>query len=585
MQTALGVERSLTGRRWVWRHSEPRMAAALSQQLGLPEIVGRLLAARGVDLDSAGVFLEPTLRALLPDPSVLLEMDAAAARLADAVQRAETVAVFADYDVDGACSGAVMTHALRVLGCTVFPYVPDRLAEGYGPNGPAIAGLVARGATLIVCVDCGIAAHEALAGAGADIVVLDHHKAEGPPPRVVAAVNPNRLDCPSGLRQLCAAGVAFLAAVGMQRELRRRGFFAARPEPDLREMLDMVALATVCDVVPLLGVNRAFVQQGLRVLAKRDRAGLAALMELNAVRDAPTAHTLGFVLGPRINAGGRISVPDLGLRLLLETDPIEARGMAERLDAVNRKRQEVEAHVLHAAMLQAEAQQAAGHAVFLLQDEGWHPGVVGIVAGRVRERFNRPACVAGVEAGKAKGSGRSVPGLDLGAAVIAARQAGMLIAGGGHAMAAGFTIEAHRLPELHAHLNERLAAARDLPGAAEQVLEGALTVRGATAEIAASISRLAPFGAGNDEPAFGIARARVVKAGRVGKEGATIRAFLEGEDGGRLKAICFRAKEGPLAEALLAQGGTPLMLAGHLRAETWNEQTSAGFFVTDAARL
>lgn len=585
METALGVERSLTGRRWVWRHSEPRMAAALSQQLGLPEIVGRLLATRGVDLDSAGVFLEPTLRALLPDPSALLEMDQASARLADAVQRGETVAVFADYDVDGACSGAIMVQALRMLGCTVFPYVPDRLAEGYGPNGPAIAGLVARGATLIICVDCGIAAHEALADAGAEIVVLDHHKAEGPPPRVVAAVNPNRLDCPSGLRQLCAAGVAFLAAVGMQRELRRRGFFAARPEPDLRELLDMVALATVCDVVPLLGVNRAFVQQGLRILAKRERAGLAALMELNAVRDAPTAHTLGFVLGPRINAGGRISVPDLGLRLLLETDPIEARGMAERLDAVNRKRQEVEAGVLHAAMLQAEAQQAAGHAVFLLQDEGWHPGVVGIVAGRVRERFNRPACVAGIEAGKAKGSGRSVPGLDLGAAVIAARQSGMLIAGGGHAMAAGFTCEAHRLPELHAHLNERLAAARDLPGAAEQVLEGALTVRGATAELAESIGRLSPFGAGNDEPAFGISRARVVKANRVGKEGATIRAFLEGEDGGRLKAICFRAKDGPLAEALLAQGGAPLMLAGHLRAETWNEQTSAGFFVTDAARL
>jgi len=585
MQTALGVERSLTGRRWVWRHSEPRLAAALSQQLGLPEITARLLAARGLDADSAGIFLAPTLRALLPDPSVLLEMDQAAQRLAEAVQRGETVAVFADYDVDGACSGAIMTHALRQLGCTVIPYVPDRLAEGYGPNGPAIAGLVAKGATLIICVDCGIAAHEALAGAGAEIVVLDHHKAEGPPPRVVAAVNPNRLDCPSGLRQLCAAGVAFLAAVAMQRELRRRGFFASRPEPDLRELLDMVALATVCDVVPLLGVNRAFVQHGLRILAKRERAGLAALMELNAVREAPSAHTLGFVLGPRINAGGRISAPDLGLRLLLESDPIEARGMAERLDAVNRKRQEVEAGVLHAAMLQAEAQQERGHAVLLLQDEGWHPGVVGIVAGRVRERFNRPACVAGVEAGKAKGSGRSVPGLDLGAAIIAARQSGMLIAGGGHAMAAGFTCEAGRLPELHAHLDERLAAARDLPGAAEQVLEGALTVRGATAELAESIGRLAPFGAGNDEPAFGIARARVVKAGRVGKEGATIRAFLEGEDGGRLKAICFRAKEGPLAEALLAQGGAPLMLAGHLSSETWNDQTSAGFFVTDAARL
>ena len=587
MQTALGVERSLTGRRWVWRHSEPRIAAALSQQLGLPEVVGRLLAARGLDIDSAGLFLEPTLRALLPDPSKLLDMDAAASRLADAVQRGETLAVFADYDVDGACSGALIVHVLRELGCTVIPYVPDRLAEGYGPNGPAITGLVAKGATLIICVDCGIAAHDALALAAghADVVVLDHHKAEGPPPRVVAAVNPNRLDCPSGLRQLCAAGVAFLAAVATQRELRRRGFFAARAEPDLRDLLDMVALATICDVVPLIGVNRALVIQGLRVLARRERPGLAALMDLGGARDVPSAHTLGFVLGPRINAGGRISAPDLGLRLLLEQDPIEARGMAERLDAVNRKRQEVEAGVLHAAMQQAEAQQAAGHAVILLYHEGWHPGVVGIVAGRIRERFNRPACVTGFADGLGKGSGRSVPGLDLGAAIIAARQSGMLIAGGGHAMAAGFTIEVARLPELHAHLDERLAAARDLPGAAEQVIEGALTVRGATAELAQSIARLAPFGAGNDEPAFAISRARVVKSGRVGKEGATIRAFLEGEDGGRLKAICFRAKEGPLAEALLAQGGAPLMLAGHLRAETWNEQTSAGFFVTDAARL
>ncbi|MDB5415359.1 MAG: single-stranded-DNA-specific exonuclease RecJ [Rubritepida sp.] len=587
METALGVERSLTGRRWVWRHSDPRMASALSQQLGLPELVGRLLSARGVDTESAALFLEPTLRALLPDPSILLDMDGAAARMADAVQRGETVAVFADYDVDGACSGALMTQALRALGCTAMPYVPDRLAEGYGPNGPAITGLIARGATLVICVDCGIAAHDALAVAAglADVVVLDHHKAEGPAPRVAAAVNPNRLDCTSGLRQLCAAGVAFLAAVAMQRELRRRGFFADRPEPDLRNLLDMVALATVCDVVPLIGVNRALVVQGLKVLARRERPGLAALMELAALRDAPSAHTLGFVLGPRINAGGRISAPDLGLLMLLETDPIEARGMAERLDAVNRQRQEVEAGVLMAAMRQAEEQQAAGHAVFLLQDEGWHPGVVGIVAGRVRERFNRPACVAGFENGVGKGSGRSVPGLDLGAAIIAARQSGLLIAGGGHAMAAGFTIEASRLPELHAHLDERLAAARDLPGSAELVVEGALTVRGATAELAQSVARLAPFGSGNEEPSFALSRARVVKAGRVGKEGATIRAFLEGEDGGRLKAICFRAKEGPLAEALLAQGGAPMLLTGHLRAEVWNEQTSAGFFVTDAARI
>ncbi|MBS7811927.1 single-stranded-DNA-specific exonuclease RecJ [Roseococcus pinisoli] len=586
MDTALGVERSLTGRRWVWRPADPRRAAALSQQLDLPEVVGRLLAARGVEVEAAAHFLEPTLRALLPDPSLLLDMDGAAARLADAVQRSETVAVFADYDVDGACSGALMSQVLCVLGCQVIPYVPDRLAEGYGPNAPAISSLIGRGATLIVCVDCGISAHEALAAAAglADVVILDHHKSEGPPPRVVAAVNPNRLDCTSGLRQLCAAGVAFLAAIALQRELRRRGFFAGRPEPDLRELLDLVALATVCDVVPLIGVNRAMVTQGLRVLARRSRVGLAALMELSALRDEPSAHTLGFVLGPRINAGGRIAAPDLGLRLLLEEDAVEARAIAERLDAVNRKRQEVEAAVLTSAMRQAEAQIEAGHAVLLLRDEGWHPGVVGIVAGRVRERFNRPACVAGFEAGLGKGSGRSVPGLDLGAAIIAARQSGLLIAGGGHVMAAGFTIEADKIPALHAHLDERLALARELPGAAELVIEGAISVRGATTELAQSVARLAPFGAGNEEPCFAISRARVVKAGRVGKEGATIRAFLEGEDGGRLKAICFRAKEGPLAEALLAQGGAPLLLTGHLRAEVWNEQTSVGFFVTDAAR-
>jgi single-stranded-DNA-specific exonuclease len=585
METALGVERSLTGRRWVWRPSSAREAAALSQRLGLPELVGRLLAARGVGLEAAADFLAPTLRAFLPDPSVLRDMDQAAARLADAAARSERVAVFADYDVDGACSGALMVLALRALGCEVSHYVPDRLAEGYGPNAPAIARLVAGGATLIVCVDCGISAHEALGAAAgrADVVVLDHHKAEGPPPEVVAAVNPNRLDCPSRLGLLCAAGVAFLAAVATQRELRRRGFFAARPEPDLRRLLDLVALATVCDVVPLLGVNRAFVTQGLRVLAARERPGLVALMEVAGARGGPDPHTLGFQLGPRINAGGRISVPDLGLRLLIEADPLEARGLAERLDTVNRERQAIEGGVLAAAMAQAEAQSAEGRAVLLVAGEGWHPGVVGIVAGRVRERFNRPACVAAVGDGVAKGSGRSVPGLDLGAAVLAARQAGLLLAGGGHAMAAGFTAEAGRLDALHAHLEERLAAARALPGKAELLLDGALEVAAATPALAERIASLGPFGAGHDEPLVAVRAARVVKASRVGREGTTVRAFLEGEGGGRLKAISFRAAEGPLGEALLRAGAGPLHLCGVLRAENWNDRLSAQLLVQDAA--
>jgi single-stranded-DNA-specific exonuclease len=585
LPAAFGVERSVTGRRWVWREGDARMGLALAQRADVPEIVGRLLAARGVAAEAVLDFLEPSLRATLPDPSLLLDMDAAAERLADAAARGERVAVFADYDVDGACSGAIMVRALNQLGASAMHYVPDRLAEGYGPNAPAIARLADQGATLIVCVDCGIAAHDALEAARgrADVVILDHHKAEGRPPQVVAAVNPNRPDCRSGLKQLCAAGVAFLAAVATQRVLRRRGAFAARPEPDLRAMLDLVALATICDVVPLTGPNRALVRQGLRVLARRERTGLAALMDLAGQRDTPSSHTLGFVLGPRINAGGRISAPDLGLRLLLEEDPVEARLMAERLDAVNRKRQEVEAGVLATAMAMAEAQREAGRAVLLLSSEGWHPGVVGIVAGRVKERFNRPTCVAGLAEGIAKGSGRSVPGMDLGAAVIAARASGLLMAGGGHAMAAGFTAEAARLAELHEFLDAKLAGAASLPNAPELVVESALSPRGATPGFAAEIQRLSPFGPGNDEPVFALPRVRVVKADRVGKEGATIRAFLEGEDGGRLKAVCFRAGDGPLAEALLGSRGAPLTLAGWLRAESWNDQLSASLTVLDAA--
>jgi single-stranded-DNA-specific exonuclease len=580
----LGVAQSATGRRWIWRQAEARTGLGIAQRLGLPELVGRLLAARGVGIEQAQDFLDPTLRALLPDPSVLRDMDAAAARLAEAVQRAESVAVFGDYDVDGACSGALMVRFLRELGCRVAHYVPDRLNEGYGPNAGAIRTLCDRGATLIVTVDCGIAAEEALAVAHnrADVVILDHHKAEGPVPRVRAAVNPNRLDCDSGLRTLCAAGVAFLAAVATLRELRRRGFFAGRAEPDLRLFLDLVALATVCDVMPLTGVNRALVAQGLKVMARRERAGIAALLEVAQAKDAPSAHTLGFMLGPRINASGRIHESDLGLRLLIEDDPVEARAMAETLDAVNKRRQEVEADVLTAAFEAAQIQADRGHPVILVCGEGWHPGVVGIVAGRIKEKFNRPACVAGLAAGLAKGSGRSVAGVDLGAAIIAARQSGLLETGGGHPMAAGFSFRAAREGEVHAFLDERLAHAATLPSSADLAVEGSLAVQGATVEMAQQVARLAPFGAGNEEPVFVLSRARVVRADRVGKEGNTVRAFLEGEGGGgRLKAICFRAKDGPLAQALL--GGGHLHLAGHLRAESWNDSVSVALHIVDAA--
>ncbi|CAH2599652.1 Single-stranded-DNA-specific exonuclease RecJ [Rhodovastum atsumiense] len=584
----LGVTRSLTNRRWVWRQGEDRVGLGIAQRLGVPEVVGRLLAARGVGLEAAATFLEPTLRALLPDPSVLRDMDAAVARLAAAVCRGETVGVFGDYDVDGACSGALMVTFLRSLGCTVMPYVPDRMTEGYGPNVPALQGLAGRGATLLVCVDCGTAAGETLASlqGQADVIVLDHHKSEVLPAGVVATVNPNRVDCGSGLGTLCAAAIAFLTAVGTVRELRRGGFFAQRPEPDLLSLLDIVALATVCDVMPLTGLNRALVTQGLKVMARRARPGIAALLEVAQVKDRPSAATLGFALGPRINAAGRISESDLGLRLLLCEDPVEARTLAATLDAVNRQRQVVEASMLDAAMAAAEAQIAAGHATLLVSGQEWHPGVVGIVAGRIKERFNRPACVAALADGMAKGSGRSVAGLDLGAAVIAARQSGILVTGGGHAMAAGFSLPEDRLAAFHALLDERLAAAATLPSAADLPVEGAVAVPGCTTELARHLGRLAPFGNGNEEPVLILPRVRVMRADRVGREGNTIRAFVEGEGGGgRLRTVLFRAREGALADALLSRGGEPLHIAGHLRAEEWNGMVNAGFVITDAASV
>ncbi len=586
VEPVLGVARSLSGRRWVWREAEGRIGLGIAQRHDVPEIVGRLLAARGIGLEDATHFLEPTLRALLPDPSLLADMDVAAERIAFAATRGETVAVFGDYDVDGACSAAVMLVLLRALGCPVLYHVPDRITEGYGPNGPALLSLARRGARLVVCVDCGTAAGAALTAIDghADVVVLDHHKAEGPPPPIIATVNPNRLDCGSGMTMLCAAAVAFLTAVATVRALRRQGFFRARPEPDLLALLDLVALATVCDVMPLTGLNRAFVRQGLKVMARRHRPGLSALLEVAQTRDHPTAWTCGYGLGPRINAAGRISEADLGLRLLLCDDPVEARALALTLDAVNRERQEVEGAMLADAMQAAASQAAAGHAALLVAHADWHPGVVGIVAGRIKERFNRPACVAGIADGLARGSGRSVPGLDLGAAVIAARQAGILATGGGHGMAAGFSLDPARLGAFHAFLDERLAAASALPEAADLAVEGALAVPGATTELAHQVARLAPFGNGNEEPVFVLGRAHVVRADRVGAEGTAIRAFLEGEGGGvRLKAMLFRARDGALADALLGSTRMPLHLAGHLRAENWNGTLSAGFVISDAA--
>ena len=590
-EAVLNVHASLTGRSWIWRHvaslSSDRLAAAIAQRCDLPEIIARLLHGRGVAPDGAAAFLEPTLRALLPDPSCLTDMDAAAERLAHAVLRAETVGIFGDYDVDGACATAVLATLLRGLACTVLTHVPDRMREGYGPNAPALLGMTGRGATLIVCVDCGTAAPEPLAAVAgiADVVVLDHHKSEGPPPPVLATVNPNRLDCASGLGTLCATAIAFLTGVATVRVLRRAGYFASRPEPDLMSLLDLVALATICDVMPLSGLNRALVTQGLKVMGRRARLGIAALLEVAMSRGAPDAFTCGFALGPRINAGGRISEADLGLRLLLSQDAEEAKLLAERLDAVNRQRRTVEAAILDCAMALGATQIEAGHAVLMLSGGDWHPGVVGIVAGRVKERFNRPAFVGALlEDGTIKGSARSVPGLDLGSAVIAARQSGLLLTGGGHAMAAGFSLRQDRLDDFHAFLNDRLAEARHRPSCLDLGIDGVLSVAGANVELASHVGRLAPFGAGNEEPMFALPNVRVLRADRIGKEGNTLRVMIEGEGGGaRLKALLFRAGDSPVARALEARDGARLHLAGQLRAEAWNGQVAAGFFISDAA--
>jgi single-stranded-DNA-specific exonuclease len=582
--SVLGIEKSLTGRRWIWRPSEERLGLGLAEKLGIPELIGRLLAGRGITLEQASDFLDPTLRAMLPDPSCIVDMDVAAARLATAVRVSECVGVFGDYDVDGACSAALMVTVLRNLGCRVLHHVPDRILEGYGPNVEAMRGMVERGASLLICVDCGTTGHDAFAPLHnrADILVFDHHKSDGMPPTIAATVNPNRLDCSSGLTGICATAVAFLVCIALLRTLRAQDFFASRQQPNMLESLDLVALATICDVMPLTGLNRALVTQGLRVMAKRARPGIAALLEVAALHEAPTAMHCGFALGPRINASGRIAEADMGLRLLLADDAQEARRLAATLDSVNRQRQVVEAGILNDAIAQASVQVATGCPVILVAHEGWHPGVVGIVAGRLKEKFNRPALVGGITDGLVKGSGRSVAGLDLGAVVIAARQSGLLLTGGGHAMAAGFSLAAAMLPAFHAMLNERLAEATALPQAADLMLEGMLAVGGADTALAQMVARLGPFGMGNEEPLFVLPHARVIKSDRIGKDGATIRAMVAGESGGRIKALLFRAKEGELADAL-SRPGAPLHLAGHLRAESWNGQTSAGFFITDAA--
>ena len=580
----LGVERSCRGNRWDLVEGDDRAGLALSQRLALPEVVGRLMAARGVDLDGAAEFLSPELRKQLPDPSHLKDMDTAATRLAEAVRRGEKIAIFGDYDVDGATGSALLKRFLEAVGGTVEVYIPDRQREGYGPNLPALLALQGRGVAIVVTVDCGITAFEPLEGAaaaGLEVIVVDHHAAEPRLPAACAVVNPNRLDDDSPHGQLAAVGVAFLVVVAVNRALRDAGWYTDRPEPNLMQWLDLVALGTVCDVVPLNGVNRALVVQGLKVMSRRGNTGIAALADVAGISEPPEAYHAGFILGPRVNAGGRVGEAWLGSALLSTADAAEARAYAERLDAYNKERREIEAACLEAAIEQVEREGASDGLVYA-SAEGWHPGVIGIVAGRLKDRYNRPACVVAHQEGIGKGSGRSVRGVDLGAAIVAARQSGLLINGGGHPMAAGFTVAGESEGALREFLAERIASESGPNGLQPSLrIDGALQAGGATVELALALEQLAPFGAGNARPRFAMPGVRIVKADVVGEQ--HVRCMLAGDGAGRLKGIAFRAVGEPLGDALLQGSGLPIHLTGQVKIDRWRGREDIQFIIDDAA--
>jgi single-stranded-DNA-specific exonuclease len=587
----LGVDNSATGRAWRDRLDERGAARALAiaQRHALPELLARIIAGRDVEADAVDTFLDPTIKCAMPDPHVLTAMKEAAARIADAATRGEAVAIFGDYDVDGATSAAILARFLRHCGIEPIIHIPDRLFEGYGPNIEAVRALAERGATLLVCVDCGTTSIAAVAEAkaqGLDVVVIDHHQADEELPPALAIVNPNRRDDLSGLGHLAAAGLTFMTVVAVNRVLRERRFWQTdRPEPDLLAFLDDVALGTVADVVPLIGLNRAFVAKGLIALRQRERPGYVSLMDAARLAGPPEAWHLGFLLGPRINAGGRIGRADLGVRLLLENDPIEAAKMAAELDRLNRERQVIEQETL--AQAEAEADAALGledkGAVVVTAAEGWHPGVVGLVAARLKEKFGRPAFAIALEpGGDGTGSGRSIPGVDIGRAVRRAVAEGLLIKGGGHAMAAGVTLRRNALAEFRAFLEAALAADVEKARRASGLLiDGAISAAAADGGLLAMIARAGPFGSGNPEPIIALPAHTVAYAEEVGQ--AHMRVRLKAGDGAAVNAIAFRAVGQKLGIALRNSRGRQVHAAGCFALDRWQGEERVQFKLTDIA--
>jgi single-stranded-DNA-specific exonuclease len=587
----LGVSSSFAGIRWVERLAPAlrNEALTISQTHDLPELLGRILAARNVVPDTTQSFLSPTLRELMPDPFVLTGMKEATSRIADAVRNQERIAIFGDYDVDGAASSALVHRFATHHGINSTIYIPDRIFEGYGPNPEAIRKLIEEGATLIITVDCGATSFEALEeakGLGVDVVVLDHHQMGTELPACHALVNPNRQDDLSGLGHLCAAGIVFMTLVSVARELRNMSYYSANKKaPDLMAWLDLVALATVCDVVPLLGLNRAFVVSGLQVMANQKNAGLKALMQIGRLDGPPRPYHLGFVLGPRINAGGRIGDAGMGARLLTTDNDAEAKEVAEQLDALNTERQRAEKVMLEQAISEADREwgEGEGPSVLITASDEWHPGIVGLLASRLKDRFKRPAfAIAFDRNGKGSGSGRSISGVDLGAAVRAGVEDELLEKGGGHAMAAGLTVQKDKLGELRAYLEDKLVKSVQQVSENQSLkIDGALTARSATLDLIEQIERAGPFGQGNPQPTFVFPAHSIRYAKIVGADHVSFTAT--GGDGATLRAIAFRAAETELGRAILNGSGKPLHIAGTISADLWQGTRRVQLRVLDAA--
>jgi single-stranded-DNA-specific exonuclease len=587
-QAFLNVSRSAKNQRWQARLNDPRLAETIAEKHDLPEILGRVMAARGVSLDEVESYLNPTLRGLMPKPSALLDMEKGADRLARAIMAREKIGIISDYDVDGVSSAALLLRFLRAVGHDALVYLPDRLTEGYGPSEKAVSSLKGQGAELLLTLDCGVLSHDPLAHAaelGFTTIIVDHHQAGVDLPTAYAVINPNRQDDMSGQGHLCACGVVMILIAAANKMLRELGHYHDQTEPNMLQWLDLVALATICDVVPLKGLNRAYVTQGLKVMARRDNLGIAALCDVGGVKRKPDTYSLGFILGPRINAAGRVGHADEALALLTTQDKADASALAHHLNDMNRHRQAIELRVVDEAIAQAEAAmgQAKKPAVLVVAAETWHPGVVGLAASRLKDRYGVPAIVLAMNKTMqtATGSGRSIVGVDLGKAVRAGLEAGHILKGGGHGMAAGLTLETSKLGNFRLFLEEALTVQVEMNRESALLVDGALSASGATLDLIELLEQAGPYGSANPSPMFVFPAHKIVYADRVGND--HIRCTLVASDGTKLKAIAFRALGTELGELLLSERSHPIHVAGRLVADEWGAKRVPSLQIEDAA--